>query len=93
MKTTEKIIIYQIFTRLFGNTNGRCIQNGPIGQNGCGKMDDITKQVLHEIKNLGATHVWYTGLLAHATQTDYSSYGIPRNHPSIVKGKALTITA
>ncbi len=88
MKTTEKIIIYQIFTRLFGNTNGRCIQNGPIGQNGCGKMDDITKQVLHEIKNLGATHVWYTGLLAHATQTDYSSYGIPRNHPSIVKGKA-----
>lgn len=55
MKTTEKIIIYQIFTRLFGNTNGRCIQNGPIGQNGCGKMDDITKQVLHEIKNLGAT--------------------------------------
>ena len=88
MKTTEKIIIYQIFTRLFGNTNGRCIQNGPIGQNGCGKMDDITKQVLHEIKNLGATHVWYTGLLAHATQTDYSSYGIPRNHPSVVKGKA-----
>ena len=88
METKEKIIIYQIFTRLFGNAKGRCAQNGTIGQNGCGKMDDITKQALHEIKGLGATHVWYTGLIAHATQTDYSEYGIPRNHPSIVKGKA-----
>lgn len=88
METTEKIIIYQIFTRLFGNTNGRCTQNGTIEQNGCGKMDDITRQVLQEIKDLGATHVWYTGLIEHATQTDYSAYGIPKNHPAIVKGKA-----
>lgn len=88
MKTKEKIIIYQIFTRLFGNTNGRCVQNGTIEQNGCGKMDDITKEALHEIKELGTTHVWYTGLIAHATQTDYSAYGIPQNHPAIVKGKA-----
>ena len=88
MRTKEKIIIYQIFTRLFGNTEGRCVQNGDITQNGCGKMDDITRQALHEIKDLGATHVWYTGLIAHATQTDYSAYGIPKNHPSVVKGKA-----
>ena len=88
METKEKIIIYQIFTRLFGNDNGRCTQNGTIAQNGCGKMDSFTRQALNEIKELGATHVWYTGLIAHATQTDYSAYGIPKNHPAVVKGKA-----
>ena len=88
METTKKIIIYQVFTRLFGNQNKTCQTDGSIEINGCGKMDDFTKQALHEIKKLGATHVWYTGLLAHASQTDYTAYGIPRNHPSIVKGKA-----
>ena len=85
METTKKIIIYQVFTRLFGNQNKTCQTDGSIEINGCGKMDDFTKQALHEIKKLGATHVWYTGLLAHASQTDYTAYGIPRNHPSIVK--------
>ena len=51
-------------------------------------MDDFTEKALHEIKKLGATHIWYTGIIAHASQTDYSAYGIPRNHPAIVKGKA-----
>lgn len=51
-------------------------------------MDDFTNKALHEIKKLGATHIWYTGILAHASQTDYSAYGIPRNHPAVVKGKA-----
>ncbi len=88
METTEKIIIYQVFTRLFGNKSINCIQNGTLAENGCGKMDDFTEQALHEIKNLGITHIWYTGLIAHATQTDYSAYGIPKDHPSIVKGKA-----
>ena len=88
METTEKIIIYQVFTRLFGNQNKTCRPNGSLEENGCGKMNDFTKQALHEIKKLGATHIWYTGLIAHASQTDYTSYGIPKNHPSIVKGKA-----
>lgn len=83
-----KIIIYQVFTRLFGNTHIRCKQNGDIQTNGCGKMDCFTKQALHDIKRLGATHIWYTGIIAHATQTDYTAYGIPKNHPAIVKGKA-----
>ena len=83
-----KIIIYQVFTRLFGNTRIRCMQNGDIHTNGCGKMDNFTKQALHDIKRLGATHIWYTGIIAHATQTDYTAYGIPKNHPAIVKGKA-----
>lgn len=88
METTKKIIIYQVFTRLFGNQNKTCQPDGDLATNGCGKMKDFTKQALHEIKKLGATHIWYTGLLAHASQTDYTAYGIPKNHPSIVKGKA-----
>ena len=37
---------------------------------------------------MGVSHVWYTGIIRHATQTDYSKYGIPRQHPAVVKGKA-----
>lgn len=88
MEANNKIVIYQIFTRLFGNEEVRNEYNGTIEQNGCGKMDDITNQALHDIKKLGATHVWYTGVIAHASQTDYSAYGMPANHPSVVKGKA-----
>ena len=88
METNNKIVIYQIFTRLFGNEEVRNEYNGTIEQNGCGKMDDITNQALHDIKKLGVTHVWYTGVIAHASQTDYSAYGMPANHPSVVKGKA-----
>ena len=88
METNNKIVIYQIFTRLFGNEEVRNEYNGTIEQTGCGKMDYITNQALHDIKKLGATHVWYTGVIAHASQTDYSAYGMPANHPSVVKGKA-----
>lgn len=65
-----------------------CQQNGDLRTNGCGKMDDFTKQALHAIKKMGATHIWYTGIIAHATQTDYTAYGIPKDHPAVVKGKA-----
>ena len=75
MNTAEKIIIYQVFTRLFGNRNPRCTSNGSLAENGCGKMNDFTPQALKEIRKLGATHIWYTGVLAHATQTDYTKYG------------------
>lgn len=84
----EKIIIYQVFTRLFGNPEQTSTPNGSLQENGCGKMDGFTQQALHEIKKLGATHIWYTGIIAHATQTDYTAYGMPPNHPSVVKGKA-----
>ena len=84
----QKMIIYQVFTRLFGNKGLRNKMNGTLEENGCGKMDDFTEKALHEIKKLGATHIWYTGIIAHTSQTDYSAYGIPRNHPAIVKGKA-----
>ena len=84
----NKMIIYQVFTRLFGNDKTACIPHGNKTGNGCGHFADFTQKALTEIQKLGATHIWYTGVIAHATQTDYTSYGIPSDHPAIVKGKA-----
>ena len=84
----EKIVIYQVFTRLFGNNKTSCVHNGGIEENGVGKMADFTLKALEQIKSLGATHIWYTGLIEHATQTDYTSFGIEKDHPAVVKGKA-----
>lgn len=83
-----KIIIYQVLPRLFGNDVENPVFNGNIEENGCGKMNDFTLTALKKIKSLGASHVWYTGLLEHATQTDYSAAGIRRDHRAMVKGKA-----
>ncbi len=84
----DKIIVYQIFTRLYGNRNISRKENGSIEENGCGKLNDMTPTVLKKIRNMGVSHVWYTGVIRHATQTDYSDHGIPVNHPAVVKGKA-----
>ena len=88
MNTKEKMIIYQVFTRLFGNQTTKHVINGTLKENGCGKMNSFTKKALDEIKKLGATHIWYTGIIAHATQTDYTYFGLQKNHPAVVKGKA-----
>ena len=84
----DKVIIYQIFTRLFGNRNVTRKVDGTIAENGCGKLADFTPKVLKDIAAMGVSHVWYTGIIRHATQTDYSKYGIPHQHPAVVKGKA-----
>lgn len=84
----SKVIIYQIFTRLFGNRVVPSKENGTIAENGCGKMADIDAGVLKRLRSMGISHVWYTGVIRHATQTDYTGHGIPRNHPAIVKGTA-----
>ena len=84
----DKLIIYQVFTRLFGNRNVSYKENGTIAENGCGKMNDFTPKVLKDLANMGVSHIWYTGVIRHATQTDYTKYGIPRQHPAVVKGKA-----
>ncbi len=85
---TKKIIIYQMLPRLFGNENNNCVAGGTIAQNGCGKFNDITAKALKSIKELGATHVWYTGILEHTTRTSYAEYGIEETHPATVKGEA-----
>ena len=84
----SKTIIYQMLPRLFGNSCKECVAGGTIEQNGCGKFNDITPEALNAIRNLGATHVWYTGIIEHTTRTSYSRYGIPQDHPATVKGEA-----
>ena len=84
----NKPIIYQVFTRLFGSDKNVNQPNGSRDVNGCGTMTAFTPAALAEIKALGATHIWYTGIIEHATQTDYSAYGIARDHHAVVKGKA-----
>ncbi len=85
---TEKPVIYQIFTRLFGNRQDHPVVNGNIRENGCGKMDDIDEATITRIRQMGVTHIWLTGIIRHATTTDYTSAGIPRQTPMVVKGKA-----
>lgn len=85
---TEKITIYQVLPRLYGNTVANNIPGGDIHENGCGKLNDFTPEVLKRISDFGFTHIWYTGVLEHATQTDYTTYGIAKDHPAVVKGKA-----
>ena len=84
----EKLIIYQVLMRLFGNANATCKQNGTIEENGCGKMSSFNISALNTIKQLGCNAIWYTGLLQQASQTDYSKYGIPKQNPHVLKGKA-----
>lgn len=83
-----KPIIYQVFTRLFGNRNTTNKEWGTIAENGVGKMNDFDNATLRRIKALGATHVWFTGVIRHASQTDYTSHGIPCQHSDVVKGVA-----
>ncbi len=88
MNKKDKIVIYQVLPRLFGNDNANNRKNGTIAENGCGKFTAFSDIALNEIKGMGFTHIWYTGILEHATQSDYSQIGIPLDHPAIVKGIA-----
>ena len=84
----SKIVIYQVFTRLFGNTNTNNKPWGTIEENGVGKFADFTDKALQEIKDLGITHIWYTGVPHHALVNDYTEYGISNDDPEVVKGRA-----
>lgn len=77
-----------MFTRLFGNRNATEKPWGTVVENGVGKMNDFDDATLRRIKRLGATHVWFTGVVRHASQTDHTAHGIPRQHPDVVKGVA-----
>lgn len=85
---TDKVIIYQVFTRLFGNRNTTRKEWGTIAENGSSKFNDFDSKTLKSIKKLGVSHIWYTGVIRHATQTNYSQYGIPSQSATVVKGKA-----
>ncbi len=84
----NKVVVYQVFTRLFGNTNTTNKPWGTIQENGVGKFADFTHAALDSIKALGVTHIWYTGVPHHALVNDYTAYGISNDDPDVVKGRA-----
>jgi len=88
LNPSNKKVIYQVFPRLFGNTNTTNKPWGTIQENGVGKFSDFTEKALMAIKDLGTTHIWYTGVPHHAVVTDYTAYNISNDDPDVVKGRA-----
>ncbi len=83
-----KLRIYQLFVRLFGNTNENRKEDGTIAENGVGKFNDINDAALRSLHDLGFSCIWLTGVLQQATATDYSSIGQPADDPDLLKGLA-----
>lgn len=84
----DKISVYQIFLRVFGNKNTTNKFYGTLSENGTGKFGDINTDALKSLKEFGVTHIWYTGVVEHATMTGFSAFGIAKDHPQVVKGIA-----
>jgi glycosidase len=80
--------IYQLFVRLFGNTNETRKQNGTLAENGVGRFADINDAALTSIRQMGFTHIWLTGVLQQATATDYSECGQAADDTDLLKGLA-----
>jgi len=85
---TGKPVIYQVFTRLFGNKTSTNKPWGTIEENGVGKFDDFTHTALEGIREFGVSHIWYTGIPHHAVIRDYTEFGISNDDPDVVKGRA-----
>jgi glycosidase len=85
---SNKTVIYQVMTRLFGNKVTTNKTYGTLQENGVGKFNDINETALRGIKELGVSHVWYTGIIEHAVLTDYTAFGIPLDDADVVKGRA-----
>ena len=88
LASNKKEVVYQVFTRLFGNKNTTNKPWGTLEENGVGKFNDFTETALKEIKDLGVTYVWYTGVPHHALIRDYTAIGISNDDPEVVKGRA-----
>ncbi len=82
----DKPIIYQILPRLWGNLNEKLVRNCGVDVNGTGRFKDIDKSTLEYLKHLGVSHVWYTGVIRHATDCD--KRGCVPSNPQWVKGDA-----
>lgn len=87
-KSQRKVVVYQVFTRLFGNKNTNNKPWGTIEENGVGKFNDFNDKALREIHDLGVNYIWYTGVPHHALVNDYTKYGISNDDPDVVKGRA-----
>ena len=83
----QKIIIYQVFTRLFGNMNNCCKPNGTLQENGCGEIFGLYAQSL--------TRNTYPGVYPYLVHRNYRTrhsnrlYSIrhPKGQPLYRKGK------
>ncbi len=84
----ERVRIYQCLPRVFGNANETRKPNGTIKENGVGKFSAFTEKSLGEIKAMGFTHLWLTGVLQQATATDYADIGAPADDADLLKGLA-----
>ncbi|WP_295029817.1 alpha-amylase family protein [Shewanella sp.] len=88
VEQSAKPVIYQVFSRLFGNKNSNNKPWGTMAENGIGKFSDFDDIALKSIQSLGVTHIWYTGVPHHALIRDYSQHGIGNDDPDVVKGRA-----
>ncbi len=84
----KKVVVYQVFTRLFGNTNTTNKPWGTKEENGVGKFNDFTDKALTEIRELGVSHIWYTGVPHHGVIGDYPEIGVSSDDPDVIKGRA-----
>ena len=82
----DKLVVYQLLPRLFTNTATTNTPWGTATENGVGKFEQITDKALAEMKALGITHMWYTGVIEHATMTAFP--GLPADDADVVKGRA-----
>ncbi len=76
----NKLVVYQILARLFG---ADCGNEAP-----CGKLANLNNKALQEIRDLGATDIWLSGVIRHASGSAYPELGIEASHPDLLKGKA-----
>ncbi len=86
MPTLMRPVIYQLFVRHFSNFTEGGIPWGTREQNGCGSFEAINDAALEALARMGVTHLWLTGVLRHATQTEYP--GLPASPACVVKGIA-----
>ncbi len=85
----QKIVIYQVFTRLFGSDQENPTFNGSLSENGVGKFEDFTQRALDSISAMGMTHIWYTGVIEHASiYASDTTGGANMNHAGVIKGRA-----
>ena len=84
----ERVRIYQLLPRLFGNVNETRRLHGSLAENGCGRFADINDAALISLRAMGFTHLWLTGVLRQATATEYDEIGLYADDPDLLKGRA-----
>ncbi|MBA3961674.1 MAG: hypothetical protein H0X40_07220 [Chthoniobacterales bacterium] len=84
----SRLRVYQLFVRLFGNTNETRRPNGTLAQNGVGRFNDIKDAALRAIREMGFSHVWLTGVLQQASASACPEAGQPAADADLLKGLA-----